>query len=106
MRSNCFLINRCTNTKVPNYHQPSLSHPYREMSLICLSSKTQPLIQRAVYSQGIRSMGVLSKQSGEEYKKMVGWLDRCILGGLCFQAEPSLLMRHLCSQKLRLSCGI
>jgi hypothetical protein len=43
------------------------------MSLLALSAKTRPLVQRAVQSQGIRAMTVLSKQSGEEYKKMVGF---------------------------------
>eukprot|EP00980_Cylindrotheca_fusiformis_P005730 scaffold1194_cov127-Cylindrotheca_fusiformis.AAC.7 len=41
------------------------------MSMTALSSKLRPLIQRAVKSQGPRSMTILSKESGEEYKKLV-----------------------------------
>jgi succinate dehydrogenase (ubiquinone) cytochrome b560 subunit len=36
-----------------------------------LSSKLRPLIQRAVKSHGTRSMAILSKESSEEYKKLV-----------------------------------
>lgn len=40
------------------------------MSMVALSPKLRPLMQRAVVSQGTRAMTVLSKESGEEYKKM------------------------------------
>eukprot|EP00934_Nitzschia_sp_Nitz4_P008898 Nitzschia sp. Nitz4//scaffold46_size129759//112040//112970//NITZ4_003523-RA/size129759-augustus-gene-0.14-mRNA-1//1//CDS//3329552661//8888//frame0 len=40
-----------------------------KMSLIALS-KFRPQVQRAVQSQGTRAMTVLSKESGEEYKKL------------------------------------
>ena len=36
-----------------------------------ISPKIQPLVRRAVQNHGIRPMTVLSKQSGEEYKKQV-----------------------------------
>jgi succinate dehydrogenase (ubiquinone) cytochrome b560 subunit len=36
-----------------------------------LSNKLQPLIQRAVKSQGARAMSIMSKASAEEYKKLV-----------------------------------
>jgi len=42
------------------------------MSLRILSSTNQlAKVQRAFNSQGIRAMTILSKESGEEYKKMV-----------------------------------
>ena len=47
------------------------------MALRTTTAKIQPLVRRAVQSNGIRPMTVLSKQSGEEYKKMVR-LERCI----------------------------
>mmetsp|Transcript_14989 Transcript_14989/g.31094 ORF Transcript_14989/g.31094 Transcript_14989/m.31094 type:complete len:173 (+) Transcript_14989:223-741(+) len=40
------------------------------MALRTTTAKIQPLVRRAVQSNGIRPMTVLSKQSGEEYKKM------------------------------------
>mmetsp|Transcript_61165 Transcript_61165/g.92490 ORF Transcript_61165/g.92490 Transcript_61165/m.92490 type:complete len:171 (-) Transcript_61165:50-562(-) len=39
------------------------------MSMITLSSKMRPLVDRAVKTQSPRMMTVLSKESGEEYKK-------------------------------------
>ena len=41
------------------------------MTMIAVSPKMQTLIQRSVKHQGTRAMTVLSKQSGEEYKKLV-----------------------------------
>ena len=41
------------------------------MTMIAVSPKMQTLIQRSVKLQGTRAMTVLSKQSGEEYKKLV-----------------------------------
>ncbi len=41
------------------------------MSMTALSPKLRPLMQRAIQTQGTRAMTVLSKESGEEYKKMV-----------------------------------
>ncbi len=41
------------------------------MALRTTTAKIQPLVRRAVQSNGVRPMTVLSKQSGEEYKKMV-----------------------------------
>ena len=41
--------------------------------MMALPTKIQPLVRRAVQSQGVRPMTVLSKQSGEEYKKLVSY---------------------------------
>jgi hypothetical protein len=54
------------------------------MSMTALSPKLRPLIQQAVKSQGARTMTVLSKLSGEEYKKLVSlvklkWVPGCML---------------------------
>jgi hypothetical protein len=40
------------------------------MSSVALS-KIRPSVQRLATTHGLRSMTILSKQSGEEYKKMV-----------------------------------
>jgi len=40
-----------------------------------ISPKLQPLVRRAVQSHGVRPMTVLSKQSGEDYKKQ-NYTDR------------------------------
>jgi hypothetical protein len=42
-----------------------------KMSMTSFSPKLRPLVQRAAKSQGARAMTVLSKESGEEYKKLV-----------------------------------
>lgn len=42
------------------------------MSITALSPKLRSLIQRAVKDQGTRAMTILSKESGEEFKKLVG----------------------------------
>lgn len=43
-------------------------------SMTTLSSKLRPLMQRAVKSHATRSMTVLSKESGDEYKKLVRYV--------------------------------
>jgi hypothetical protein len=48
------------------------------MSLSTLSSKMLPLARRAVMTNAVRPMSVISKQSGEEYKKQVSGL-RCFV---------------------------
>jgi hypothetical protein len=62
------------------------------MSLTILSSKMQPLIQRTLKSQGTRAMAILSKESGEEYKKLVGLL--LIQVGIAIVSIPFSLMTN------------
>jgi hypothetical protein len=49
------------------------------MSMTALSPKLRPLIQRAVKSQSARAMTVLSKQSAEDYKKLVSLSKRGVI---------------------------
>lgn len=45
-----------------------------------LNAKLRPLMQRAIRNPASRSMTVLSKESGEEFKKLVGDRSHHITG--------------------------
>jgi hypothetical protein len=47
------------------------------MSMSVIAPKLQTALQKAVKNQASRSMTIMSKQSGEEYKKKVSNCENC-----------------------------
>ena len=79
-----------------------------------ISPKIQPLVRRAVQSNGIRPMTVLSKESAEEYKKQVRistavqrfkndafcFMNLCVHSKICARLEILKRRIHLSTQQL------